>query len=232
VRIIAQVEAALGDARSVVNVGAGTGSYEPVSRQVIPVEIASTMIEQRPLELARAVRGDASRLPLADASVDAGLAILTIHHWADQAAGLAELMRVTRGPVVLLTWDPDAPHMWLTDYFPEIPSCDRPLFPGFDALRAQLGEIEIQTVWVPHDCTDGFLCAYWRRPEAYLDADARAAISTFSRFADLSDGLERLERDLETGEWARRNADILDRTEMDYGYRLVIARSTNPTPTR
>jgi len=224
-RIAAEVDAALGTARSVVNVGAGAGSYEPASRRVVPIELSRTMIDQRSPEHARAVRACASALPLRDAAVDAGLAVLTLHHWAEQARGLDELMRVTRGPVVLVTWDPTCSLGWLTDYFPEIPEMDGLIFPTMEALRVRLGEIEVSALRVPHDCTDGFLCAYWRRPAAYLDPAVRAAISTFSKLSDLAPRLARLAADIESGEWARRNEAILDAQSLDLGYRLVVARS-------
>src|SRR5689334_16033942 len=181
-RIASAIDWALGDAASVVNIGAGTGSYEPLGRTVLAVEPSGVMIRQRPMEAAPCVRGAAEALPLRAASVDAAMAVLTIHHWADLERGLAEMARVACKRVVLLTWVPDAAPFWLTnDYFPEIAADDRELFPDAHALVAiverTVGPAQMTPVPVPHDCTDGFLCAYWRRPEAYLDDAARSAMS-------------------------------------------------------
>lgn len=222
-RVAAAIARALGEARTVVNVGAGAGSYEPADRAVIAVEPSSAMIAQRPPGSAPVVQTSASDLPFRDGAFDAALAVLTIHHWPDRARGLGELARVARRRVVLLTWDPATPAFWLVDeYFPEIWTIDRPIFPSMDELRRALGPIEVQAVPVPHDCLDGFLGAYWRRPAAYLEADVRAAMSTFSKLGDVGPGLARLRRDLADGSWARRHGALLDRSELDLGYRLVI----------
>ena len=126
-------------------------------------------------------------------TVSAALAVLTLHHWTDRARGLAELARVARKRVAILTWDPQSRGFWLVDdYFPGILEVDRAILPTLGELRLALGEIEVREIPVPHDCSDGFLGAYWRRPEAYLDAGARAAISTFQRIGDLEPGLQRL----------------------------------------
>jgi SAM-dependent methyltransferase len=222
-RIAAQIERALDRAESVVNVGAGPGSYEPASCRVVPIEISRAMIAQRGPECAPAVQATAAALPLRDRAVEAGLAVLTIHHWGDdQAAGLAELMRVTRRRVVILTWDPAFPGFWLTDYFPDVFDLDRPRFPDVSALGAALGAIEVQTVPVPHDCSDGFLGAYWRRPASYLDPAARAAISTFTKLRNVEAGVEALARDLASGAWRDRYGEVLGASSLDLGYRLVI----------
>jgi SAM-dependent methyltransferase len=181
------------------------------------------MIRQRPPGSAPAVQASAIALPFRDAAFDTALAVLTIHHWPDRPRGLAELMRVAHR-VVILTWDPDSSRFWLTEeYFPEINELDRPIFPTMDDLRRTLGPIEVRPVPVPYDCTDGFLGAYWRRPQAYLDPGVRGAISTFGKVAALEAPLQRLRRDLEDGAWARRHGHLMDRTEMDLGYRLIVA---------
>ncbi len=222
-RIAAAIVAALGPAGRLVNVGAGTGSYEPRDRPVVAVEPSRAMIRQRLPGSAPAVQASASALPFRAAAFDAALAVLTIHHWPDRARGLAELMRVAPR-VVILTWDPDSTGFWLIDeYLPEIAAIDRPMFPTMDDLRRALGPIEVRPVPVPHDCADGFLGAYWRRPHAYLDAGVRGAISTFGKVADLEAPLQRLRRDLEDGTWTRRHADLMDRTELDLGYRVIVA---------
>lgn len=223
-RIAARIAEALGPARTVVNVGAGAGSYEPATGRVVAVEPSAEMVRQRAPDAAPAVRASAEALPFPDRAFHAALAVLTVHHWPDWRAGLAEMRRVARGPVVILTWDPDHPPFWLVrDYFPEIVDRDRATFPSFAGMERVLGPMRIHPVPVPADCVDGFLGAYWRRPAAYLDAGARGAISAFSTLRDVETGLMRLRADLADGTWQRRNADLLGRAELDIGYRLVVA---------
>jgi len=224
-RIASAIDAALGDATSVVNIGAGTGSYEPPGRTVLAVEPSEVMIRQRPVEAAPCLRGWAEALPLETASVDAAMAVLSTHHWTDLARGLGEMARVARKRAVLLTWVPDAPPFWLTeDYFPEIAAYDRKISPGSSGLIAMLermiGPVHMAPVPIPHDCTDGFLCAYWRRPESYLSADVRSAMSSFAR-VDADAGLARLRADLSSGRWAERNGHLLALDALDMGYRIV-----------
>jgi len=218
---------ALNQAETVVNVGAGAGSYEPSDRSVVAVEPAMTMIRQRRPGSAPVVQASATELPFRDDGFAAALAILTVHHWPDQARGLDEMARVARRRVVVVTWDPSTSGFWLTDdYFPEIFEIDRPLFPSIEDFRRALGRVEVHPLPIPHDCVDGFLGAYWRRPHAYLDAGVRSAISTFAKLHDLGRGLDRLRRDLEDGSWTRRYGDLLDQPEIDLGYRIVIAAKT------
>lgn len=221
-RIAGAIEQALGAARTIVNVGAGTGSYEPASRQVVAVEPSLAMIRQRKPGAARAVRAFADALPFADASFDAAMAILTVHHWPDQEAGLRELRRVSRGPVVLLTFDPSH-RPWLTDYLPQLAALDEAHMPQLADYERWLGRVRIAPLPVPHDCSDGFLYAYWRRPRAYLDPRIRAGSSSFWAIGDAEPGLRRLADDLATGAWQRRHAELLAREEYDAGYRLVVA---------
>ena len=224
-RVVAAITRALGDAETVVNVGAGAGSYEPADRRVVAVEPSAAMIAQRPAGSAPVVQASATDLPFRDAGFASALAVLTVHHWPDRARGLAELARVARDRVVVFTWDPAKPEFWLVDeYFPEIWGIDRPIFPTLEDLQCVLGPIEIRAVPIPADCTDGFLGAYWRRPSAYLDPGVRGAISTFTKLPDVEPGLARLRADLADGTWLQRHADLLDRSELDLGYRLVIAR--------
>jgi SAM-dependent methyltransferase len=223
-RIAARIEAALGDARTVLNVGAGSGSYEPADRDVTALEPSAEMIRQRPPGAPPAIQGIAEALPFADRSFDAVMAILTIHHWHDQPKGLAELRRVSRGPIVILTYDPAFRGFWLADdYFPALTALDEAKMPPLDRYREALGQVRIEAVPIPHDCTDGFLCAYWRRPAAYLDPKVRAAMSSFHLIGDCSEGLARLEADLTSGAWAKRHSGLLELEELDLGYRLVVA---------
>jgi SAM-dependent methyltransferase len=221
-RIAAQIHAALGDARSVVNVGAGTGSYEPADRLVQAVEPSATMISQRPTGAAPCVRAAAEALPFANGSFDAAMAILTIHHWSDWRAGVRELRRVARRRILILTFDVEASDFWLMrDYFPDLLALDRQIMPPLAALRDELGQdVQASAVPVPFDCKDGFLGAYWRRPEVYLDPVARRSMSSFARI-DAAAGLDRLARELESGEWRARYGELLARNALDIGYRLV-----------
>jgi len=222
-RIAARIAVALGDAASVLNVGAGAGSYEPRDRFVVAAEPSRRMIAQRPAGSAPAVRASAERLPFGDGSFAAALAVLTIHHWSDRARGLAELARVARDGVVLLTWDPEGPSFWLIEeYLPEIRAIDRAIFPSLAEMRRALGPLRVEPVPVPHDCIDGFLGAYWRRPEAYLDARIRAGVSAFAKLAAAEPALERLRADLENGTWHERHGDLATRRELDLGYRVVV----------
>ncbi|HVZ38070.1 MAG TPA: class I SAM-dependent methyltransferase [Candidatus Kapabacteria bacterium] len=226
-RIAAAIAAALGDARSVANIGAGTGSYEPSDRAVVAVEPSGIMIAQRPAGAAPAVQASAENLPLEDASFDACLAVLTMHHWTDWRAGVAEMLRVARRRVVVLTWDPEHQGFWLyRDYFPDALELDRIIFAPVREVARELGGAEVRILPVPHDCTDGFFGAYWRRPGAYLDDGVRSAISTFSRLPNVEARIDRLRRDLESGAWAERNGEIRALDELDTGYRLVVAQRT------
>jgi len=225
-RIAARLWAALGDARSVVNVGAGTGNYEPPDRDVTAVEPSAVMIAQRPPGAAPAVQAAAERLPFADASFDAAMAVLTLHHWTDWRAGLAELRRVAREQVVVLSWDPTYRRaLWLTsEYFDFLADDDAEQFPTVEEQAAAI-DARAEVVPVPWDCHDGFYSAFWRRPEAYLQPAVRAGISVLAMRAEaeLAEGLRRLREDLDSGEWARRHADLLELDELDLGYRLLIA---------
>jgi SAM-dependent methyltransferase len=172
------------------------------------------------------VQASATHLPFRDAVFAGALAVLTVHHWPDRGRGLIELARVARRRVVIVTWDPAAAGFWLVgDYFPAIVEIDRRIFPSLEELARTLGTVEVRPLPVPHDCADGFLGAYWRRPHAYLDPGVRSSISTFSKIGDVESGLARLRRDLEDGTWERRHGYLLGRSEFDLGYRLVIARA-------
>jgi SAM-dependent methyltransferase len=221
-RIAGIIESALGPAKTVLNVGAGTGSYEPADRAVTAVEPSREMIRQRSPAAAKAIQASANDLPFEDKSFDASMAILTIHHWPDKEAGLREMRRVTRGRIVLLTFDPSH-RPWLTDYLPELAALDEAQMPAMSDYERWLGAVQITPVPVPHDCSDGFLYAYWRRPAAYLDAGMRAGSSSFWAISNAEAGLQELRRDLETGAWERRYADLLTLEAYDAGYRLVVA---------
>ncbi len=221
-RIEAVIWKALGAATTVLNVGAGAGSYEPRERQVTAIEPSSEMIRKRAPSAAKAIQGYAERLPFEDDAFEASMAILTIHHWTDKEAGLKEMRRVTRGPIVLLTFDP-AHRPWLTDYLPDLIALDQTHMPAMADYERWLGPVRVAPVLIPHDCSDGFLYAYWRRPDAYLDARIRSGSSSFWAIGNAEPGLQKLKQDLDAGEWQRRYAGLLDLESYDAGYRLVVA---------
>jgi len=225
-RLGARISTALGDARSVINVGAGSGSYEP-PQTMLAVEPSPVMINQRPAGSAPVVQARAEALPVADDAADAAMALLTVHHWTDLETGVAELRRIARRRIVVLTWDQSVIRkFWLlSEYLPEAAVFDDARAVPVDNLAALLGGARIEPVPVPHDCTDGFGAAYWRRPEAYLDPVVRAGISMLAQTGDevLRPGLDRLAADLESGRWHHRHQDLLRRENFDAGYRLLVA---------
>jgi SAM-dependent methyltransferase len=227
-----RIHAALGEARTVVNVGAGAGSYEPVERHVVAIEPSEVMAAQRPRHLAPAIRGVASALPLRDGAVDAAMAVLTIHHWDDdRERGVRELRRVTCGPVVILTYDPEiSGAMWLmADYLPEVAALDRRIFPPLDLVASWLGgDSEITPVAIPRDCQDWMLGSFWAHPERVLDPRARAATSGFARMAPdvIARVVGDVARDLASGAWDARHGALRTLTEYDVGLRLIVARPT------
>ena len=229
-RLRARIHAALGDARTVVNVGAGAGSYEPRDRHVIAIEPSDVMAAQRPPGLAPAIRAAADDLPLRDDAVDAAMAVLTIHHWdAGLERGVRELRRVARGPVVIVTYDAAVSSaMWLTrDYLPENAAMHHRIFPELDRLAAWLGgDVTGAPLPVAADTPDWTLGSFWAHPERVLDADARAATSGFARMApEVVDRVVRaVAADLDSGAWDARNGPLRALAELDVGMRLVVAR--------
>ena len=226
-RIAARIWAALGDARTVLNVGAGTGSYEPADRDVTAVEPSALMRGQRPEGAAPCVAAAAESLPFADQSFDAAMAFATVHHWQDPIAGLREMRRVARRVVVFTHDSGDTGwrhRFWLTrDYLPEVAD----LLVGRPSLTEQARAIGARTepVLIPWDCADGFFEAYWRRPEAYFDERVRRGVSVWSRVGpDAEQGaLRSLRADLASGRWAERNRDLVDLETAELGLRLLIA---------
>jgi len=225
VRVAATIHDALGDARTVVNVGAGTGNYEPADGAVVAVEPSTTMIAQRQGRSPRVVRAVAEALPFADGTFDAALALLTVHHWPDRRRGLRELGRVARRQVVLY-FEPLVTHrFWALHYWPE--AADLPSerdAPGEDDLRAILDVREIRPVLVPADCIDGFGAAFWARPEAYTDPVVQAGMSWMARLPDdvRRRGTDALRHDLDTGAWDRAHGHLRAEAWFDGGYRLAV----------
>ena len=224
-RWAARIDAALGDAERILDVGAGTGSYEPADRFVVAVDASAVMLSQHPGP--RRVRGAAEHLPFPDAAFDAVMAIFTVHHWTDLDAGLAELRRVARRQVIL-TFDHEMEgRVWLSDYVPAMNEQSHSWRATIDGVAGPLLADRVEVVPVPHDCIDGFMAAYWRRPERYLDPTVRANISGLALLPPekIEPGLRRLAADLESGAWRERYGYLLDLDEIDAGYRIVIAGS-------
>jgi SAM-dependent methyltransferase len=222
-RIAEALVARLGDVGTMLNVGAGAGAYEPAGKRVIAVEPSWQMIRQRSRDAAPVVQAVAEALPFRGRTFEVAFALLTLHHWADWRLGLAEMKRVGRR-VVLLAFDPSALHQfWLTEvYFPDIIERDRRRSPSVAEITHELGPSRVDPVPIPHDCIDGFLGAFWRRPESYLDPRVRAGMSGFALLNEetVTRGIARLESDLQSGEWNRRFGHLRSLETFDAGYRL------------
>lgn len=227
-RIAEMIHAALGSARTVVNVGAGAGSYEPEDRLVLAVEPSSRMRAQRPAGRLPAVDAGAERLPFDDRAFDAAMATVTVHQWTDARAGLRELRRVAAGPVVVLTFDGEhLDRLWLGDYFPELLVAERQRYPPLNLIGRVLGgAVTVTEVPVPIDCTDGFTEAFYARPQAFLDPAVRAGQSAWG-FIDqgaVDDGVARLARDLQNGDWDARYGPLRSQPTFLGSLRLVVAQ--------
>jgi SAM-dependent methyltransferase len=226
--IAEQLYSELHGATRVVNIGAGTGSYEPEDMELVAVEPSSVMISQRKAGSHRVEQAFAEQLPFENNSFSHAMTVLSMHHWQDQARAFQEINRVATEKFVAITWDPTSEPFWLTrDYFPEIHEMDKRIFPNLDELNEYFDEVTIRTLQIPGDCQDGLLAAFWKRPEAYLSSHVRQAMSPFSRIKNLLEGLQKLEDDLASGAWARKNHDILGLSSLDVGYRLISARVRN-----
>ena len=225
-RIAGQIRSYLGASHSVVNVGAGTGNYEPSDCVVVAVEPSLAMVQQRRGRTRRVVRGVAEALPFPDAAFDAAMAVLTVHHWAEPEAGLRELRRVSRRQIVFF-FEPLRTHdFWALEYFPEaleVPSEQDP--PGEDVIRQALTVRVVRPVLVPRDCVDGFGAAFWARPEAYTDPEVQAGMSWLALLTPdaRQRGWERLVADLATGAWDERHGHLRRLLTYDGGYRIAIA---------
>jgi SAM-dependent methyltransferase len=229
-RLRARIHAALGDARVIVNVGAGTGSYEPRDRHVIAIEPSDVMAAQRPRELAPALRCTAGSLPLRDGAVDAAMAVVTLHHWdSERERGVRELRRVARGPVVIVTFDAEVSGaMWLVaDYLSELDALDRAIFPQPAMIASWLGgDVAIEPLEIPRDCEDWMLGSFWAHPERVLDAAARSATSGFARMDPtiVERVVTAIGRDLASGAWDARHGGLRALDSYDAGLRLIVAR--------
>jgi hypothetical protein len=225
-RIAARIHAALGDARTVLNVGAGAGSYEPSDRWLLAVEPSATMRAQRPAGAAPVIDARAEALPFDENAVDAAMACVTIHHWEPATAGLAELRRVARGPVVVFTFELDGLPAWQREYLREGLALERPRFPAIDDIVAALGgRTRVEHVPTPGDCEDGFFEAFWRRPEALLDPAVRGAQSMWALLdPDVEQRIvERLAESLDSGAWDAEHGHLREQDSYDGALRLVIS---------
>lgn len=224
-RIAAAIFGAIGADVTVVDVGAGTGNYEPAGERVVAVEPSTEMIRQRVNDHS-VVRGVAEALPFADGAFDVGLAVLTIHHWSDPIVGLRELRRASRRQVIVYFDHAVTSTFWAMDYFPAGRTSSVVLdAPGLDVIAAALDVRDVQVLPIPADCVDGFGAAYWARPEAYTDPVIQAGMSWLALMDDdeRAAGTRSLERDLASGEWHRRHGHLLEQTQFDGGHRLAIA---------
>jgi len=221
-KIAARIQFHIQGAQRVLNVGAGMGSYEPEDCEVVAIEPSHDMIAKRKRDKATLIQGFAENLPFKDNDFDVSMGILTLHHWLDITLGLKEMLRVSKDKIVIFTWIGYGSDFWLEDYIPEIIGVDEKLFPTIEELEQILGDISVETIEIPYDCTDGFMCAYWRRPEAYLDQKVRKAISTFSRIPDIQEGLNRLQDDISSGVWRKEHSHLFEKESLDLGYRLVV----------
>jgi SAM-dependent methyltransferase len=226
-RIAERVEAALGDARTVLNVGAGAGSYEPPDREVTAVEPSQVMIGQRPPGAAPAVRASAEALPFADDSFDAAMAMITVHHWRDLEAGIEEMRRVASDRVVVLSFEPEPlAGLWFCDYFPRAYEIHAEFMPPLEQLAEMMGGATIEPVPIPRRCADGFFLALWDRPEMHLDPEVRRGSTVWHVMTpeEAGPGLARLEADLRSGRWDERHGHLREQVEeLDLGLRLLVA---------
>ena len=228
-RIAARIHAALGDPRTVLNVGAGAGSYEPDDRWVLAVEPSATMRAQRPAGAAPAIDARAEALPFDDNAFDAAMACVTIHHWQSPEAGLAELRRVARGPVVVFTFELDHLPVWQLEYLREGVAKELPRFPAIDDVAAALGDrTRVERIPTPGDCTDGFFEAFWRRPEELLDPEVRSAQSVWALLEPEVEQriVERLAGALDSGAWDATHGHLREQESFDGALRLVISEAS------
>lgn len=219
-----QIHSKLEGATKIINIGAGTGSYEPQHLDLVAVEPSEKMITQRHTDAHPVVQASAEALPFADNSFSHALTILSMHHWKDREKAFQEIKRVATHKFVALSWNPAAPPFWLTrDYFPEIFEADLDIFPTTQELESHFKHVTITPLLIPQDCQDGFLAAFWKRPAAYLNPAIRNSISTFAKLKNMDEGLKQLEADLADGTWEKANHSVLSLDKFDTGYIMIEA---------
>ena len=227
-KIANQLYLELEGATRIVNIGAGTGSYEPDNVDLIAVEPSAEMISQRKINSHRVEQAFAEKLPFENNSFSHAMTVLSMHHWENRALAFSEINRVATQKFVAITWDPKSDPFWLTrDYFPEIYEMDKVIFPGLEEFDEHFDEVKINTLMIPGDCKDGLLAAFWKRPKAYLDSKVRQSTSPFAKVNNLAEDLLKLEDDLTSGVWAKHNHAILNSPSLDVGYRIISARIRN-----
>ncbi len=223
-RIAAQILERLQGVERILNIGAGTGSYEPIDMNLVALEPSLEMIKQRSTDAHPVVQGTAESLPFEDGSFSHALTILSMHHWKDQAKAFQEINRVVRDKFIAISWDPKSAGFWFTrDYFPEVVEMDQANFPSIDILNEHFDDVKVEPLLIPEDCIDGFLAAYWKRPTAYLNEDVRNSISSFSKLDHIEGPLQQLEADIKNGVWQEKNQSILNQSELDAGYIIISA---------
>jgi SAM-dependent methyltransferase len=227
-KIAIQLYSELQGAASIVNIGAGTGSYEPENVELVAVEPSSNMISQRKTGSHRVEKACAEKLPFENNSFSHAMTVLSMHHWENRELAFSEINRVVTEKFVAITWEPKSAPFWLTkDYFPEIHKMDKYIFPELEELNEHFDEVKMSPLPIPGDCKDGFLAAFWKRPEAYLSSKVRQSISTFYKLENVFEGLQKLEDDLASGVWAKNNHAILSSSSLDVGYRVISAKVRN-----
>jgi len=218
-----QIELYLSGAESVINVGAGTGSYEQLNVPLIAVEPSLLMIQQRPVDAAPVVQSMAEKLPFGDNSFSHALVVLSLHHWQNRPEAYAEIKRIIRQRMVIVSYDPEAEGFWLNqNYFPELAAIDAGIFPSKKELESAFPAMEFHPLFIPRDCVDGFTAAYWARPEAYLVDTVRRRMSSFAKIQSPAAGLNRLRSDLATGIWFEQNKELASKTSLDAGYIIAV----------
>jgi SAM-dependent methyltransferase len=225
-KIAAQLHSFLEGAESILNIGAGTGSYEPQHSKLIAVEPSATMIQQRPQSSAPVIQASAESLPFDYNQFTHCMTVLSMHHWSDRAKAFSEIKRVTQKRFVALSWySPGLENKyWLyRDYLTQIPELNSSIFPTVYELKVHFPNLQEHIVPIPYDCLDGFDGAYWKRPEAFLDPDVRKNMSVFSKIKNIEPILDKLKYDIESGNWIKRNQKLLQLSEYDCGYRIFVA---------
>lgn len=224
-KIAQQLYAELAGATRIVNIGAGTGSYEPENVELVAVEPSAEMIAQRKPGSYPVEQASAEKLPFADNSFSHAMTVNSMHHWSNRPLAFSEINRVATEKFVAITWDPHAEPFWLPrDYFPEIYETDRRIFPDLDELKDYFDEVKMVPLKIPNDCQDGLFAAFWQRPQAYLSSAVRQGMSPFAKAKHLEEGLQKLQEDLASGAWAQNNQELLGLSDYDAGYRLITAK--------
>ena len=225
-KIAQQLYAELEGATRIINIGAGTGSYEPENVVLVAVEPSSEMISQRKSGAYPIKQASAEKLPFEDNSFSHAMTVLSMHHWPDKPKAFSEINRVATDKFVAISWNPDSEPFWLTrEYFPEIHEMDKAIFPTIDEIKEHFDDVQIRPLQIPHDCQDGFFAAFWKRPHAYLNPKVRQATSPFSKVSNLKEGLKMLENDLASGAWEKKNRELLNASSISAGYVLISAKT-------